>query len=259
MKGLIILLPIVVFSYVLGQKLNVINVQGDFKLMNFNPQVYHIEKNSPYNVKINIQSYGVSYCIMRKKVAWSAGLSYMKIDYVIPDRITHWNYILYGQNDLFETYPYDTVYQVYQDPADYVASSANWGIHNELVYSLKNRDENEKFYHAYGIKSEVFFLEKFKHTYEVNDEVVESDGFVVGNMESPSSRSIYKNTFYISNINLIAFYQIRWFPHDTFSIGLRLNAGVNLYSDWSQFKKYSWLSLGAEMGFLVKKGKREAE
>lgn len=257
MKNILLFFSLTLFFDIFSQKANLITIQNDYKLIHFNTSIKNIEKNSDYEVNLNVQNYHVNYCVLHGKISWFIGLSYMKTNYVIPDRITHWNYVLYGEDNLFGPYPYDTIYQVYQDPADYVATATNLGINNEILYHLKPIGKKKKLNQALGLKNELYLLEGFEQAYEVNDEVENSEAFVVGNSETPQALPDYQTSIYsVYNTNLSAFYQIRWFPHDAFSLGMRISAGANLYSDWDKFKKYAWLSAGLEMGFLAKKNKQ---
>jgi hypothetical protein len=155
-------------------------------------------------------------------------------------------------------YPYDTIYQNYNDPADYIATSINLGINNELVYHLRLSDKKQLINQAIGLRNEFYFLERFNHRFETTDNTKYSDnGAFANKINEPYPNSLYGNKLInISNTNLSAFYQIRWFPHDAFSLGARISAGANLYSSWDKFKKYGWLSVGLEMGFLAKKNRK---
>ena len=58
-----------------------------------------------------------------------------------------------------------------------------------------------------------------------------------------------KNGFFLSGVNISAYYRQVFQLHENFSLAARISLGTNLYSDWDQYKKYAWLGLGLEMGF----------
>lgn len=252
-------LHILLLNHAFSQKSNLISFNFEQKLLNINPVIREAEQKYSYEIDYKISNCHLDYCIINRKFSWFAGLSFMKTNYEIPDRITHYNYILYAYDDFFNIYPADTIYQTYEDPADYIASSIHLGINNELIYNFGFLDQKQKINHAAGIKNEIYFFERFKHSFVTTDVTTTSNENIINQTNNPHPNSSFRNkTFHFSNTNLSAFYQIRWFPHDAFSIGLRLSAGANLYSDWDKFKKYGWLSAGLEVGFLAKKNKQTA-
>ena len=49
------------------------------------------------------------------------------------------------------------------------------------------------------------------------------------------------------------FYKFLYTPWPEFSVGAKFLFGTNLKSDWDEFKKYSWLGFGIELGFGTRK------
>lgn len=256
MRNRLIVFFIVINSIFYSQKVSLLNFQKEFIVWDMKPSTKQIKEKYGYDMEIDYEKYHFNFCYRKAKFSWLIGLSFMKINSTIKDRINNWNYVGKAIGATGIIY-YDTVYINYSDPPDLRSSSTNLGIHNEIIYHFKPFDKKQNLNHAIGLKSEVYLYEKFESEYYTTDIPVKSIyDPAPGYSDQPFPLFFEHNTLvYISNANLSTFYQIRWFPHDAFSIGMRISAGTNLYSDWQQFKKFGWLSLGLEVGFLAKKPK----
>lgn len=128
---------------------------------------------------------------------------------------------------------------------DFVSRSDLLGVLIDFDFRLVNK---KGYRGSIGTRCENYFFEKFNTVYRLSSNPVKT-------IDSPYNNHNfvnYENTFfnYIPfNSNLSIYYLSSHLDIDNLSIGLRISAGLNIYSNWNQFSRYAWVGLGLEFGF----------
>jgi hypothetical protein len=150
------------------------------------------------------------------------GISYKKIDHKIKSKILSFDNQI-GVNS----------FQKMNDSIDLISSSHSFGI--PLGFYKNNYNKN-KFTISSGLQIDVHLVEYFKSVYKSNKGVYSFDPLF----------PIADNFFILPATQLTIFSTYKYAYNDHSSIGIRLQAGTNLYSNWDQFKRYAWLGVGLE-------------
>lgn len=176
--------------------------------------------------------------IVKEKWAISVGLSYKMINYRVKDRIYKWNYSYsYFQTG---TMYYVNATRIFNDPADLITTSKNFGLNLEFIYRIKH---NNHLQSAIGLRPDIYLLEYYNSSYKSSD-------FSSFDIEEsiPKPGPAPPKHFFFSSMNCDLFYRFTWYT-DYFSLGAKIDAGINIYSDWAEFKRYGYLGLSFELGF----------
>ncbi len=185
--------------------------------------------------------------IKTPKFSWSVGLAYKDIHFRVKDRIKNWKYIVGYDNNLI----IDTLHYTFQDPADFVAESKSYGFLNQFSYTLFSK---EKIKNYIGLDIELYCWENYESRYESDDfDPTINMGFMLQEEDRPSTNAPPLKHFFSSSASAAVFYKFLYTPTNYFSIGAKILYGANLQSDWDEFKKYSWLGFGIELGFGPRK------
>lgn len=240
MKSLICIFTVIPFV-VFGQS-NLVLLDTRYHVDFWKPYSREVKEYQDSTNALRSQTYsaGLSTEVRLSKKWWVLlGFSYKSIDYRVVDQIHKWNYVhtSAGQGAIYQ----DTLTRIYNDPADLVAKSNNWGIKLETNYQL---NEAEKLQTSVGLSSEFYFLERYFSEYQSNDhspyDYPESIPYPLIDNEGK---------FFFSSINLNCHYRIRWLFSQRFNAGLKLSVGTNLYSNWTHFSRNAWIGLNLELGF----------
>ncbi len=175
--------------------------------------------------------------ISKPKWNVNVGLAFKKINFKIEDRIHYWNYTrsVVSVGQLYT----DTNYRVFNDPADFNATSTSVGVLIEVNYEVFRTDV---LIGNAGIDLEIYGYEKYIAWYS-------SDDFTVNDYPEsiPKAGSGPRRKFFLSSANASVYYRTIFYPNEYYDLGLKLSLGGNIHSDWSQFKKYIWLGIGLEI------------
>lgn len=180
-------------------------------------------------------------CTIFNHDTWNflAGISFKTMNYIAANRITSSKY--YSGSTL--------VNYTYKDPLDLVSKSYSFGISAEFNYQLfQTRIVRGQI----GVNLELYFLESFRAKYISKD----AEGSLGKTIPIPDVGTIPK-MFILSSSNISVFYRTTFNGSPYLSPSLKLGIGTNLYSDWNQFRKYTWLAIGLEIGFGKRKMKTE--
>ena len=190
-------------------------------------------KSSTWNLSLEIPIYTT------KKYSIYSGLSYQRINHIIIDKTTHW-----------QTY-YGVTYE-FKDPLDLKSNSNKAGIVLGFDYLMISK---KKLSHFIGLTSELYFIDRYNSYYFTTDKTqhYNSKDHIPASLKYNSPYIYGGKLFRISTFNFSTFYKILLIANDKINFGLKATLGLNLYSDWDQFKRYGWLGLGLEMGFGRKK------
>lgn len=208
----------------------------------WNPFSEATEKYQDSSGNIYSSTWGInlqSDIISKPRWSLSAGISYKKINYRVTDRIHTWkySYSFFNSGTLY----YYEVTRNFEDPADLVSESNSFGLNSEFAFKLMDKS---KLSHAIGVRPDIYFLEYFNSEYE-------SDDFTSNDIEEsiPKPAEGPSNHLFFSSMNCDLFYRFTWYASNRLSIGAKVDFGVNLYSDWAEFKRYGYIGLGVELGF----------
>jgi len=192
---------------------------------------------------LNLQT----HVIDKPKWGINVGVTYKKINYRVIDHLNFWNYEIQSSASPPPGEPWgvDQYQRIFSDPADLVATSKSYGIILEEYYTLFQK---EKIKGVIGLNTEVYLLEYYNAVYVSSD-------FTSSNSpeKTPQASQGPRKSFFLSSINSSIFYRITWSFAERINLGLKVSVGANIYSDWEQFKRYAWLGVGLELGFLGKK------
>jgi hypothetical protein len=123
-------------------------------------------------------------------------------------------------------------------------------------YSKVSRIDLINQSHSFGIPISFFreILVKNQHSINLGSQL---DFYFIEYYYSKYKRKVYdmeykpqnSTQFYLfspvaSQLSIFSTYKYAY--NDRSSIGIRLQAGTNLYSNWDQFKRYAWLGVGLE-------------
>tara|TARA_R110002072_G_scaffold273058_1_gene433330 strand:- start:11131 stop:11820 length:690 start_codon:yes stop_codon:yes gene_type:complete len=172
------------------------------------------------------------------KFSLYGGISYLKKFYKVLDVYDSINYL----ETLGGNIPSYTVTYFYKDKPDLIAKSHSLGLSFEAGYLLK---KNVRYSTFINFKPTIYFLEWYKASYQSKDNFLTVE-------YSPLITELPRN-FFLSSINSQLIYRITLLPktgRTTFTG--KVSLGANIFSDWSQFKRYAWLGVGLELGFLGK-------
>ena len=185
--------------------------------------------------------------IKTPKFSWAAGITYKELDFRVKDRISLWKYTEdYDNGQIYVALMYH-----FKDPADFVAKSKNYGFINQFSYSLFSK---EKTKHYVGLDIELYFWEYYSAWYESDDFNPKiNPGFILEEEDRPKPNTPPSDHFFLSAASTAVFYKFLYTPWPEFSVGAKFLFGTNLKSDWDEFKKYSWLGFGIELGFGTRK------
>ena len=184
--------------------------------------------------------------IKTPKFSWSVGLAYKDIHFRVKDRIKNWAYLAFYDNNQI----IDTISYTFQDPADFVANSNSYGLMNQFSYAFFSR---EKFSNYIGLDVDLYLFEKYSSGYESADYDPDYAGQYLPASGRPSTDDSPISKYFLSSSSFSLFYKFLYTPTNYFSIGTKILYGANLQSDWDEFKKYSWLGFGIELGFGTRK------
>lgn len=242
-KKILFLLFIEIASYSFSQK--------ELVRVNYN---YNIDVWSPYSetgtvyqdingtISSNVWNLNIQTQIIDKpRWGMNIGFAYKRINYKVIDHLNFWNYKtpITGPNS-----GGTPKHRVFIDPADLLSVSNSIGLTFEGYYSIFS---TEKMTSNIGLNTEIYFLEFYKTWYE-SDDFTETDP--EGSI--PIENNPIPRNLFLSSINSSIFFRNTWYLANHFSLGAKLSLGANIYSDWEQFKRYAWLGVGVEIGFLGK-------
>lgn len=185
----------------------------------------------------------LSITILNKnRFIWSLGLCYKHIDFRLKDRIKNWAYTssYTGSGGTISWVNYYT----FQDPADLVSKSNNFGLTNSFNFQFY---EKGNFKNIIGLDLDVYLLEYYDAWYESDDITEKTNKALI-----PYPNNGPAKKFFLSSVSTVLFYKLIYAPSflkNNFSLATKISLGTNLYSDWDQFKKYAWLGVGLELGF----------
>ena len=217
-----------------------LRIGGDFNINLYAPYTSKLnEVKSPYKINSYTWNANIDYRILQKgKISLYVGVDYKKIKYIKKDAISSFSYSYYcGSQQTC-----DAIF-VYNAPADLVAKSHSLGLSTEVDYLFKNK---ERYTMSLGVRPSVYFLEWYKASY------VSSSTLPYNDMIGPQPLvSELPRTFFLSSVNTALVYRITLLPKTgRKTLSGKVSLGANLFSDWSQFKRYAWLGVGLEIGFL---------
>lgn len=234
---------IILFSSIsFGQQANLLRLEYQYHQ---NAWLPYSEQGAIYQDStgaISSNSWGVNLqtqFLTKKKWGLSAGLAYRKLNYRIEDRIHRWNYsystFSQGQTAVFYVDRY------FDDPADLVATSNSWGLIGE---GYVNVFETKNLKGSVGGSVDVYLLEFYEAFYSSTDfspnDRPESKPYAA---DGPNRK------WFLSSSGASVFFRTTWYFSERINVGAKIGIATNLYADWEQFKKYSWLSAGLEIGF----------
>jgi hypothetical protein len=205
-----------------------------------------------YNEKVESSTYSARvYYLLEFKKSHSIGfgLTYMNKTMLIEDKLKGISIVKYNAVED----PIDTLF--YYSNFDLNISSHSFGFYFDYNKMLFKKDRTNG---SVGSNSSFFIYENAKGRYIDKENLAETIEpeyvqFVPGQTNSFLNT---KKGFFMSTINISAYYRQVFQLHENFSLAARVSLGTNVYSDWDQFKKYAWLGLGLEMGFGKVKGKK---
>jgi len=214
----------------------------------------NINLTTPYltssNIKNSLIAVNADFKLyQRKKLSFFVGVNYAFTYFRVIDAIDSITYLESLSGNIpgyYESY-------IYIDKPDLRAKSHSLGISIEVNYLIKSQ---ERFAMSLGFRPSVFFLEWYKAKYFSLDwyqyanvsDLKESD--YVGPV--PLITELPRN-FFLSSINSQLIYRITLLPKTgRTTLTGKVSLGANIFSDWSQFKRYAWLGVGLEIGFLGK-------
>lgn len=198
-----------------------------------------------YNDKVESSTYSarIFYSLeFKKSHSIGFGLTYINKTMLIEDKLKGISIVKY--NSVEE--PIDTLY--YYSNFDLDIRSHSFGFYFDYSKTLFDKTKTTGFV---GSNCSFFIYENAKGRYIDKENLAETIEpeyvqFVPGQTNSFLNT---KKGFFMSTINVSAYYRQVFQLHENFSLAARISLGTNLYSDWDQFKKYAWLGLGLEMGF----------
>jgi len=205
---------------------------------------------SPYNIKSNTSEVNLEFQnFKRKRISIYTGLSYKFIAHKIKDAVDSIVYLeTLGGNipGYLESY-------VYEDKPDLKSFSHSLGLSLEIKYALKTK---ERYSMSLGLRPTIYFLEWFKAKYVSSDVDSSPNISYPDNPDyvgpTPPVTKLPRN-FFLSSINSQLIYRITLLPKTgRTTLTGKVSLGANIFSDWSQFKRYAWLGVGLELGFLDK-------
>jgi hypothetical protein len=252
MKKTFLLLYLIVNISVFSQNNRVVlGYHNNTDIFKSNHDYLSLDNSTIRSAKSNTFQFDVStYLLKKNRISIYLGLSYKRIFYTAENRIQDWNfsvkYVSVGQ-----VMYYDVHYK-FDDPADLISKSNSFGLgtdNNLLLF------EKQKISGLVGLNYRIYFLEYFNSYYFSNDPIISDSNNVYFENRPQTNIGPIKKIF-LSSINITAYYRQVFQLHENFSLAARVSLGTNLYSDWDQFKKYAWLGLGLEMGFVKVKGKK---
>jgi hypothetical protein len=210
--------------------------------------------------KTNLSNFvaGVNVLLYKqKKFNIRAGLTYKYLTLNVADVLDSMSYTVthYGStppdDQPFFTWT-DKYAYYYKDKPDYNQRSHSLGINLDFRYSFF---EKNKIKQEVGMTTNVYCFEHYLLSYRSKDLSslrgvdIDASDFRYKVLLNQYKSGLQKKIF-LSAVDLNLLYQFNWIISPNFSLGLRASIGTNLYSDWSQFKKYLWAGFGLHVGFL---------
>lgn len=197
-----------------------------------------IYQDSTGNISSDSRSINLHTTVISKpKWNFNAGLTLKRINFKIEDRIHAWNYTrrLASLGQLY----IDTNYRVFNDPADFNATSTSIGIILEGNYELFRTG---MLIGSMGLDVETYLYEKYDSWYS-------SDDFTPSDYPEsiPQTGSGPRKKLFLSSVNTSIYYRTVFYPNDYYDLGLKISLGGNVLSDWNQFRQHIWVGLGLEL------------
>lgn len=189
----------------------------------------YIESGKPVTSKTFPHLNAQLTVLQKDKFSFSLGVSYKRIEFRVQDKIETWYHEYVGSSgNVYEYYYYD-------DPADLVATSESYGLNTAFAFMTLQKEKIKSYA---GFEFETYLREKYVSWYSSSDHET----------RVPETNVPYSNRTFLSSLSTNLFYKFFYTPKNYASIGLKLSAGANLYSEWDQFKKYAWVGVGLEIG-----------
>jgi hypothetical protein len=233
MKLNLILLFCVALNFCFGQ----LSFYGVKNLDIYKPYTQLSQNHVKYkNIQSKIFQAGMDVLLLkRQNICLKTGLIYKNINFVVGDRI-HGYYKSSKNGD----------YILYIDSTDLKSTSRLVGI--PIAFNRLINSESKLSFET-GLRFDFFVYEKFHSWYSYK---YEPNGLVKNYPILGTYRRFMNFNNIQFSINVVGKYKI----NERSSIGIRLQAGTNLYSNWDQFKRYAWLGVGLEweIGKKVKNG-----
>jgi hypothetical protein len=188
-------------------------------------------------VRSNTSTFQVMYPIHKgERFNFKLGFSYKLILLRNKEMATQIGYKEYSSGGY-------TFYIVYPANIDLVSRSHSLGV---PISVSRNVYSKEKKNIDIGSQIDVYFIEYFRAKYKRKNFVIYEEPYI--------SRQVSSLNLVSSQLTIFSTYKYAY--NNRSSIGIRLQAGTNLYSNWDQFKRYAWLGVGLEweIGKKVKNG-----
>lgn len=197
-----------------------------------------IYQDSTGNISSDSRSFNLHTTVISKpKWSVNVGLTLKRTNFKVEDRIHAWNYTrkIVSVGQLYV----DTNYRVFNDPADFNATSTSIGVILEGNYELFRTD---MLIGSMGLNVETYLYEKYDSWYS-------SDDFTPNDYPEsiPKTGQGPRKKFFLSTVNTSIYYRTVFYPNDYYDLGLKISLGGNILSDWNQFQRHIWVGLGLEL------------
>lgn len=240
---LTLILFLIISSSAVAQNSPIVQIGGDINFNIYSPYTYDAIDNetSSYEKQSSNQFLNIDFRVLSlNKFFISTGVSYKRIKYTRVDALKTYGYTNFSNNSY--------VIHSYSDPADLISKSHSLGVSIEGSYFIHSTDRINM---SLSCKSSFYFFEWY-NAYYFSTDVLQGSSNPQFVAPQPLITELPR-TFFLSSINTAIIYRITLLPktgRTTFTG--KLSLGANIYSDWEQFKRYAWLGVGLEIGFLGK-------